>query len=129
MARLVAPVLLREPSPFEQGPLTDVLPALRAQVPIMARSASLREEQLRQERQGERMTNASRNYAALDALLDLRVHLSVAIDAIQENEHLRKDRDYWQKMYNDSLSQSIKHSEAMMGNVLTAILAKPKVSA
>ena len=75
------------------------------------------------------MTNASRNYAALDALLDLRVHLSVAIDAIQENEHLRKDRDYWQKMYNDSLSQSIKHSEAMMGNVLTAILAKPKVSA
>lgn len=54
----------------------------------------------------------------LDILYQLRSASHRAIEAINENERLKKDVKEWQTLYNDLLNSSIKHSHAMSGNIL-----------
>lgn len=48
-------------------------------------------------------------------------------DAMLEVPRLAKEVEYWQQKYFDSMNQSIKHGDAMMGNVLM-LLMKPGVA-
>lgn len=59
--------------------------------------------------------------AALNTLHHIREALSVAISVIKENHDLRKERDEWRDKYNALLNDSLKHGEAMMGNLLSAM--------
>ena len=61
---------------------------------------------------------------SLELLCSIRAAISEAISAIADNESLRADRDAWRSRYMEDLDRTIKHNDAMIGNVLLAMLGK-----
>lgn len=57
----------------------------------------------------------------------LHAEIEDAILAQRENVQLREDRDYWRDKYQEMLTETIKHSEAVAGNMLMLALARPEV--
>jgi hypothetical protein len=62
---------------------------------------------------------------ALDVLNPLLDVVQVAVNAIHEAAQQRAEANYWRGRYNDDLSNQIRHNDAMMGNVLKAMLDRP----
>lgn len=60
----------------------------------------------------------------LEILLELQTAISGGIAALLENKRLIDEADYWKKKYQESLNDSIKHGDAMMGNLLTVLIQK-----
>lgn len=60
--------------------------------------------------------------SVMDMLLHLKATLEVSVNAIEEAEYLRLDRDYWKQQYFDSQNHAIKHAEAMNGLMLKAAI-------
>ena len=62
----------------------------------------------------------------LFTLESLYEELGIALAAAQENERLRKDRDYWKAEYQRLLNETIKHNEKVTGNMLLLALGRPE---
>jgi len=60
----------------------------------------------------------------LELLVSVRDAASFAIEALVENAQLRRDAAYWKAQYDELMASSIRHSEAMVGNVLQLALQK-----
>jgi len=75
-------------------------------------------EDLNREREAADQRTWDKHGATLDLLFSLREAIAVSIDAIEENERLRADRDYWKRQYDETIQSSIQHGEKMMGNLL-----------
>lgn len=58
----------------------------------------------------------------LEPLIDV---LQVAVLAIHEVAQQRAEAKYWRELYSADLNRQIKHNDAMMGNVLRALIDRP----
>lgn len=62
---------------------------------------------------------------ALDQIQPLVAMLETAANAIHEAAYQRAEAKCWREMYFESTDRSIKHGEAMMANVLMAMIKSP----
>lgn len=59
---------------------------------------------------------------ALETLGPIAFAIATACESIHDAAYQRGEAKYWRELHNETQMRSIRHGEAMMGNVLKALL-------
>lgn len=85
-------------------------------------------EQLEQVLHDAKLDTHANFGSTLRFLTELKSAVELSIVTMYAAGQLEAERDFWKRKYDEEITRSIQHSEAMMGNVLSALLHKPEAS-